>query len=199
MPPGVSRETADRLRAYVDLLLGWNRSINLVSARSAEEVWERHVIDSLQLLALLPPEPTPLLDIGSGAGFPGLVLALATRRETDLVESDKRKAGFLTDTAGRLGLVNVRVHAKRIEDAELPRARILTARALAPLPALLRYAHGLLSSDGVALFPKGRTAEAELASASRDWTMNVERFPSSTDPASTIFRVSGIRPIAPKD
>jgi 16S rRNA (guanine527-N7)-methyltransferase len=194
-PFGVSRETEERLRAYVDLLLRWNRRINLVSARSADDVWRRHVVDSLQLLPLLPADgAAPLLDIGSGAGFPGLVLAAATGRPTRLVEADKRKAAFLAEASARLGLAGVKVHAERIEDVELPGARLLTARALAPLPALLRHAHALLSPDGTALFPKGRSAEEELTAASRDWMMQVERFQSRTDPASTIFRISEIRP-----
>ncbi|MBD0274995.1 MAG: 16S rRNA (guanine(527)-N(7))-methyltransferase RsmG [Acetobacteraceae bacterium] len=194
-PFGVSRETEERLRAYVDLLLQWNRRINLVSARSAEDVWRRHVVDSLQLTPLLPGDgAAPLLDIGSGAGFPGLVLAATTGRPTRLVEADKRKAAFLVEASARLGLARVEVHAGRIEDAELPKARLLTARALAPLPALLRHAHVLLSPGGTALFPKGRTAEEELTAASRDWMMRVERFQSRTDPASTIFRISEIRP-----
>ncbi len=192
---GVSRETTEALDVFVALLLQWNRRINLVGdARSAEEVWRRHVGDSLQLLPLLPPEPTPLLDIGSGAGFPGLVLAAATGWETRLVESDKRKAAFLAHASARLGLTRVTVRAERIEDADLPKTRLLTARALAPLPALLRHAHALLALGGVALFPKGRAAEEELTSASRDWMMRAERFPSRTDPASTIFRISEIRP-----
>ena len=194
-PFGVSRETAEKLRAFVELLLRWNRRINLVSARSAEDVWRRHVLDSLQLLPLLPADgSTPLLDLGSGAGFPGLVLATAAEREVRLVEADKRKAAFLVEASGRLGLRNVEVRARRIEDAELPKVRLLTARALAPLPELLRHAHALLSPDGVALFPKGRTAEEELTDASRDWMMRVERFPSRTDSASTILRISEIRP-----
>ena len=145
------------------------------------------MLDSLQLVPLLPEEQTPILDLGSGAGFPGLVLAMATEREVGLVEADKRKAAFLSDAAGRLGLANVTVHAERIERVAIPRVRVVTARALAPLPALLRYAHGLLS-------PNGRTAEQELTNASRDWIMRAERFPSRTDPASTIFRISEIRP-----
>ncbi len=184
----------ERLRGFVDLLLRWNRRINLVSARSAEDIWRRHVLDSLQLFPLVPAGLTSLLDIGSGAGFPGLVLATAMGCRTHLVEADKRKAAFLVEASARLGLANVEVHAKRIEDAELPKARLLTARALAPLPELLRHAHALLSPDGVALFPKGRTAEEELTDASRDWMMRVERFPSRTDSASTILRISEIRP-----
>ncbi len=193
---GVSRETTDKLRAFVDLLLRWNRRINLVSARSADDIWERHVLDSLQLLPLLPPGSASLLDLGSGAGFPGLVLSVATGWDAGLVEADKRKAAFLADAAGRLGLAKVMVHAERIEELALPKARLLTARALAPLPELLRHAHALLAPDGTALFPKGRTAEEELEAASRDWTMKVERFTSRTDPASTIFRVSEVRPAA---
>ena len=179
----------------MDLLLRWNGRVNLVSARSADDVWQRHVMDSLQLLPLLPPAASrALLDIGSGAGFPGLVLATATGWETDLVEADKRKAAFLTEAAARLDLRGVKVHAARVERVRLAKAELLTARALARLPTLLRYAHGLLSPTGVALFPKGRTADEELTAASRGWNMRVERFQSRTDPASTIFRISEIRP-----
>lgn len=192
--PGVSRETEERLQSFVGLLLQWNGRINLVSARSAEDAWRRHVLDALQLLPLMPSNPAPLLDLGSGAGFPGLVLAAVSGEETHLVEADKRKAAFLSHAAGRLGLQNVWVHPRRIEDAVLPRCGLLTARALAPLPELLRYAYPLLSPGGVALFPKGRTAERELTNASRDWMMRAERFPSRTDPEATIFRLSEIRP-----
>lgn len=184
----------ERLELFVDLLLRWNRRLNLISARSVDDVWQRHVVDSLQLLPLMPPASDALLDVGSGGGFPGLVLAAATGWDTDLVEADKRKAAFLTEAAGRLGLARVKVHAARIEDATVPPAKLLTARALAPLPKLLRYAHAALSPGGTALFPKGRAAEEELTAASRDWNMRVERFPSRTDPASTIFRISEIRP-----
>jgi 16S rRNA (guanine(527)-N(7))-methyltransferase RsmG len=194
-PACVPRETAERLAAYVDLLRRWNRRINLVSARSVEEIWHRHVADSLQLLPLLPSGPPELLDIGSGAGFPGLVLAVATGWRVGLVEADRRKAAFLAHACGVLGLADVRVHATRVEDAPLPPTPLLTARALAPLPTLLRYAHALLSPGGVAVFPKGRTAEEELTKASRDWMMRVERFPSRTDPSATILRISEIRPV----
>ncbi|GAA0598768.1 16S rRNA (guanine(527)-N(7))-methyltransferase RsmG [Craurococcus roseus] len=170
--------------------------MNLVSTRSAEEVWQRHIVDSLQLLPLLPETASnALVDIGSGAGFPGMVLAVATGRGVDLVEADKRKAAFLVETAARLDLRGVRVHAKRIEDTKLPRTELLTARALAPLPVLLHHARALLAPGGTALFPKGRTAEEELTAASRDWIMRVERFQSRTDPASTILRISEIRPV----
>lgn len=176
------------------LLLKWNSRLNLVSARSADDIWRRHVEDSLQLLPLIPEGVNSFIDLGSGAGFPGVIVAMASGHGAYLVESDKRKAAFLTEAAARIALSNVRVYAKRIEDVALPKAKLLTARALAPLPTLLRYAHRLLAPDGAALFPKGRTVEEELTAASRDWMMRVERFPSRTDPDSTILRLSEIRP-----
>lgn len=190
----VPRETTERLQAFMDLLFKWNSRLNLVSARSADDIWRRHVEDSLQLLPLIPEGVNSFIDLGSGAGFPGVIVAMASGHGADLVESDKRKAAFLTEAAARLALSNVRVYAKRIEDVALPKAKLLTARALAPLPTLLRYAHRLLAPDGAALFPKGRTVEEELTAASRDWMMRVERFPSRTDPDSTILRLSEIRP-----
>lgn len=190
----VSRETTELLQAFVGLLMQWNRRINLVNVRSVEDLWQRHIADSVQLAGLLPPGPAPLLDLGSGAGFPGLVLAATTRRRTILVEADKRKAAFLTSAAAQLGLTEVEVHARRIEEVRLAPVPLLTARALARLPSLLRYAHRLLAPCGIAILPKGRAAEEELTDAARDWMMRVERFPSRTDSAATIFRISEIRP-----
>jgi 16S rRNA (guanine527-N7)-methyltransferase len=188
--PVVSRETAARLDAFAALLLQWNRRINLVSARDAAEVRTRHVEDSLQLLPLLPPGP--LLDIGSGGGFPGLVLAAAEPgRPVALVESDKRKAAFLATAAARLGLPKVTVHAARAEDVALSGFPALTARAFAPLGQILRFAARFLAPGGLAILPKGRTAEPELDAALADgWTLRVERFISRTDPHSTIFRIA---------
>jgi 16S rRNA (guanine(527)-N(7))-methyltransferase RsmG len=191
---GVSRETEEALRAFVALLLRWNARINLVAERDEAKVWQRHVLDSLQLLPLLPPGTGPMIDLGSGGGFPGIILATATGWPTHLVEADKRKAAFLQEAARHLCLSQVQVHAERIETAALPRAAVLTARALAPLPVLLGHAHRLLAPGGVALFPKGRGAEDELTAAARGWTMRAERFPSRTDPAATILRLSEIRP-----
>lgn len=198
--PGVSgwdvpRETELRLREYLTLLRRWNAKINLVGGQEESVLWQRHVLDSIQLAPLTRVAGSgPLLDLGSGAGFPGLVLALATGRETHLVEADRRKATFLREAAHSLGLVRTVVHPTRIEHAMVPPAAIVTARALAPLPVLLRHAHRVLAPDGLALFPKGRTAEDELTAALRDWTMSVERFPSRTEPAATILRLREIRP-----
>jgi 16S rRNA (guanine527-N7)-methyltransferase len=187
LPPA----TAERLEAFLDLLLRWNARINLVAERDPTRIRRRHIEDSLQLAPLLPDRGA-LVDLGSGAGFPGLVLALATDRETHLVESDRRKAAFLTEVAGQLGLRSVTVHATRIESLSLPPLAALTARALAPLSQLLPYAARFLAPGGVAILPKGRGVEAELTTALRDWTMRVERFESRTDPAATILRLSDI-------
>jgi 16S rRNA (guanine(527)-N(7))-methyltransferase RsmG len=193
---GVSRETEARLRDYLSLLLRWNTRINLIAKAEAEAAWARHVLDSAQLAPLLPDEPGPLVDLGSGAGFPGLVLALLSGRDTHLVESDRRKCAFLQEAARLLGLTGVTIHPSRIEAARLPLAAIVSARALAPLPALLGHTHRILAPGGIALFPKGRTATEELTAAAADWTMRIERFPSRTDPDSTILRLSEIRPVS---
>jgi 16S rRNA (guanine(527)-N(7))-methyltransferase RsmG len=189
----VSRETERRLRAYLDLLLAWNARINLIAPATEAMAWERHVLDSWQLLPLLPPRGV-LADLGSGGGLPGLVLAIGREEETHLVESDRRKAAFLREAARTLGLAHVRVQAARIEAARLPKVAVVTARALAPLDALLRQAHGIVAPAGVAVFPKGRGAEDELTAAAPHWFMRVERFASRTDADATIFRLSEIRP-----
>ncbi len=193
---GVSRETETRLRDYLSLLMRWNTRINLVARAEPELLWQRHILDSVQLLPLLPTGPGPLVDLGSGAGFPGLVLALLSDRETHLVEADRRKCAFLQEAARSLGVTCVTIHTTRIEAARPPPALALSARALAPLPILLGHARRLLAPEGIALFPKGRTATEELTAAAADWTMRTERFPSRTDPDSTILRLSEIRSVS---
>ncbi len=187
----------DRTERLLDLLLRWNQRINLVARADRDTLRERHVRDSAQLVELIPPGDGPAADLGSGAGFPGLVLACVTDRPWHLVEADRRKAAFLTAAAGELGLAHVRIHVMRIDQISLPPIALLTARALAPLPDLITHADRLLAPDGFALFPKGRNAEAELTAASADWHMTTERFASRTDSASTIFRISGIRRAGP--
>ncbi|WP_236037561.1 16S rRNA (guanine(527)-N(7))-methyltransferase RsmG [Belnapia arida] len=185
------------MQDYLALLLRWNTRINLVAKAEARTLWARHILDSAQLAPLIPETPGPLIDLGSGAGLPGLVLALLSGRETHLVESDRRKCAFLQEAARLLGLTKLTIHPTRIEEtASLPPAAILTARALAPLPILLTHAHRILAPDGVALFPKGRTATDELTAAALHWTMRTERFQSRTDPDSTILRLSEIRPVS---
>jgi 16S rRNA (guanine527-N7)-methyltransferase len=192
-----SPETAARLAAYRDLLLRWNTRINLISEETATDIDQRHITDCAQLQPLLPPAG-PIADIGSGAGLPGLVLAiLQPEREIHLVESDKRKAAFLVEASAQLKLPMVRVHACRAASAKLPPLFAITARALAPLATLLPYSAKFLASGGVAVFPKGKTAEKELTEAALDWHFTLERFPSATSPEATILRLSNIHRVQP--
>ncbi len=186
------------LDAYLELMIRWNSRINLVADAPTPVLRERHIRDCLQLAALVPPSGEPVADLGAGAGLPGLVLAIATGRPTHLVEADRRKAAFLTEAAARLDLKSVKVHPARIEDATLPPLALVTARALAPLDRLLPHAARLLAPGGVALFPKGRSAETELSLALKTWSCHVERFASHTDPEATIFRLSDIRRASPE-
>jgi 16S rRNA (guanine(527)-N(7))-methyltransferase RsmG len=187
-----------RLEDFLDLLLRWNERINLVAKAPPQVVRQRHVEDCLQLVPILPAGSGAVVDLGSGAGLPGLVLAIVTGRETHLVESDRRKSAFLVEATALLALPNVRVHPARIESVHLPPADVLTARALAPLSGLLPHAHRLLAPGGVAVFPKGRTVERELADAGKAWSFQVERFASHTDPEATILRLSDIRHAQPQ-
>ena len=187
---GVSRETLDRLRVYDALLLKWQRAINLIGPRTIEQRWTRHFLDSAQLLPL--GRPGSWLDLGSGAGFPGLVLAIMGAGETHLVESDLRKALFLREVARETGAA-VTVHQTRAEALLLPPVATITARALAPLVHLLPLAHRFAGPDTVCLFPKGQDVADELTEATRYWSMSLERLPSRTDPAGLILRISGLR------
>ncbi len=192
-----SPETTARLAAYRDLLLRWNTRINLISAETAAEIDQRHITDCAQLQPLLPQDG-PIADIGSGAGLPGLVLAIMQpEREIHLVESDKRKAAFLVEASAQLKLPMVRVHACRVEIAKLPPLSAITARALAPLATLLPYADKFLAPGGVAVFPKGKTAEKELTEAAQGWHFTCERFPSTTNPEATILRLSKTHRVQP--
>lgn len=191
----VSRETEDRLLCLADLVARWNSAINLVSSRSLEHIWHRHIIDSAQLWPLTAP---PLLwrDLGSGGGFPGLVIAiiaaeLSPETRIDLVESDQRKAAFLATASRELG-VSTTLHTDRIEALHAAPAPVISARALAPLRVLLGHAKRLRSSGGIALFPKGETVHKEIAEASRHWSFAHRLHPSRTDPRSAIVEVGAI-------
>src|SRR3954447_3134702 len=166
----VSRETLDRLAAYLDLLRRWQRTINLVGAGTLHNPWRRHILDSAQLVHLLPEGARRLVDLGSGAGLPGLVLAILGIPEVHLIESDRRKAAFLREAA-RATATPVTAHARRIEAAPPLAADVVTARALAPLPNLLPLAARFATPATRCLFLKGRQAETELTEAARGWTM----------------------------
>lgn len=187
----VSRETLDRLRIYISLLTRWSARINLVSQGDLEHVWTRHIRDSLQWLPYLR-QAARAVDLGSGAGFPGLILAMAGRARFMLIESDKRKAAFLREAVRETG-IDAEVHACRAQEAAVAPADVVTARALAPLDRLLPMAEPFLAPGGWCLFPKGRNVGAELTAACRQWDMDVEMAGSDVDPDSRLLIVHRMR------
>ncbi|MGF1444673.1 MAG: 16S rRNA (guanine(527)-N(7))-methyltransferase RsmG [Pikeienuella sp.] len=194
---GVSRETLARLTRYAALLEQWGRAINLVSRATLPDLWQRHIADSAQLMALAPACARSWLDLGAGAGLPGLVIAaLAAERGSPavtLVEADTRKAAFLV-TAAREMELSVEVVPRRIEALSLPEPPdILSARALAPLSDLCAMAERLAGPDTVCLFPKGVRADFELTEAGRHWHYHVTKIASRTDGKATILRLTQIR------
>lgn len=194
----VSRETEARLDRFVQLLLERQAVMNLMAPGSIPTLWTRHVADSLQLLPLIPEHARTFVDLGSGGGFPGLVLACALADRPDrmihLVEATQKKAAFLRDVAATLNLP-VTVHPERIEDFNRRKAvipDITTARALAPLPVLLGYVYPLLTKRGCALLAKGQDVEAELTQASKSWKITADLVPSKTSPEGRIVVVRGL-------
>lgn len=195
LPPafGIDTTIAERLAKFAAHVEKWQKAINLVGAKTLPQIWERHLLDSLQLVPLIPASANLLVDIGSGAGFPGLVLALFDRWDVHLVESDLRKSVFLRDSA-RLCGVPVTVHATRIESLDGPKADVITARALAPVADLLALTRELRRADTVLLFPKGRGAEAELTDAQKSWTLAVDRIPSITQADAVVLKIGEVSP-----
>ena len=195
--PPLPAETMARLEQFATLLRRWNRHINLVSPKDIDQLWPRHIADSLQLAGDLAPGAA-VTDLGSGGGFPGLVLAIATANPVTLVESDQRKASFLREAARATGAPAI-VVADRIEQAAIAPAPFVTARALAPLPLLLGWAHRLLAPGGVCLFLKGRSVDDELTRAAAEWHMTVSRRPSRTSPDGVILTLSELRRVRDPD
>jgi 16S rRNA (guanine527-N7)-methyltransferase len=188
---GVSRETIRRLSTHLEVLETWQRRINLVGARTLDDPWRRHVLDSAQLAPLLPDAAGAVVDIGSGAGFPGLVLAILGRGDVHLVESNARKAAFLREAA-RQTATPVTVHPRRIEDLTPFAAAAVTARACAPLAELLDLAAPFMDLGAVGLFLKGAAVDEELTAARERFNMAVERHPSRSDPAATILIIRNV-------
>lgn len=195
-PNDVSRETLAELDRFAALLLRWNSTVNLVARTDEPFLWVRHIADSLQLAPLMAPQPERAIDLGSGAGFPGLILALATGVPFDLIEADQRKAAFLREAA-RVTSAPVRIHPIRIEAAQLPPAPLITARAVAPLPKLLALAAPLLAPGGMCLFLKGANADAELTHAATQWQMQADGIPSRTAPGARILRITELSRVRP--
>lgn len=195
----VSRETFDRLVVFEAMFQKWNRSINLVAPSTLSQVWERHILDSAQL-ARIEPQATRWVDLGSGGGFPGLVMAflLAERdgASIDLVESNRKKASFLQSVVGQFNLP-ARVVARRIDDsyALVAAPQIVTARALASLSTLLDLSGPWLTTGTRGLFHKGRDYRAEVEESAHRWSFDLVEHPSMTDPHGVILELSDLRPV----
>ncbi len=192
---GVPDAGMERLRTHVAVLGRWRQKMNLVAGKSFDDVWRRHVLDSTQLAALIPPGAENIVDMGSGAGFPGLVLAAVIPARVTLIESNARKCAFLRQVAREMGVGAEIVHG-RIEDPAGPGvcgADVVTARALAPLDRLLALAGPLLrgggKGPGFCLFAKGRTRQEELTIAEKHWKLSVTPILSLSDPAGAILKV----------
>ncbi len=189
----VSRETADKLRAYADLLRKWQPRINLVGPATIPDLWRRHFLDSAQILPHLPSGP--VLDLGSGAGFPGLVLAILRGEGSapiHLAESDGRKGAFLREAA-RITGAPARILTSRIETLKPFEISAITARALAPVATLLTLAEPFLTQAPKCLFLKGEKLEDELTEAGKDWKMTIDRIPSVSDPNGFILSLKEVR------
>jgi len=194
---GVSRETLERVRSYLAVLDQWRERINLIGPGEGRHLWRRHVLDSLQLIEQISSEDLSVADLGSGAGFPGLVIACALAERpgasVTLVEKSPRKSEFLEAAIAAQGLP-ARVLNVRIEDPPRQKFDLVTARALAPLPKLLGYAHGWLKPSGKALLMKGRDVAAEVAEAREAWTFEMSDRASLSSPEGRVLGISSIAP-----
>jgi 16S rRNA (guanine527-N7)-methyltransferase len=193
----VSRETFDGLTAFEAMVRKWTPAINLISKSTVSQIWERHILDSAQLMPLCPEGALRWVDLGSGGGFPGVVVAILAKErkpemETVLVESDQRKAAFLRHVVQSLKLKSC-VRSGRIESLEPEAADVVSARALAPLGELLGLAARHLRPDGLAILPKGSRHADELVQAGKDWAFDAETLPSRSEAGAAILVIRKIK------
>ncbi len=187
-------DTLAKFDIYEQLLVKWQKAINLVGPSTLDDIGSRHIFDSAQMLRYIPNVDVKLVDIGSGAGFPGLVLAILGVADVHLVESDQRKATFLREVA-RATDTKVTVHDIRAEDTKIEKMDVMTARALAPLTDLLGHMHRMTTAghECYGLFSKGLQYHEEIETASKDWEFALEIFPSETDMAGKILRIRELK------
>jgi len=198
----VSRETSDNLQVYADLLVKWQKAKNLVSNSTLDDIWTRHFFDSAQLVphlcSVFGEKPLKMLDIGSGAGFPGLVLSVMGVGSAHMVESNGRKCIFMRQVARDTG-ADAKIHNERIESIEPFPVDIITSRACARVGQLLDWSRPFLETDAEqqpeVWLLKGASAEDELTEAQACWKMKIDRFKSQTDPSGVILRLSEIKPV----
>ena len=195
----VSRETQERLIAFSRALEKWSGRINLIARSTTADIWTRHILDAAQLIAFAPENPRIWCDLGSGGGLPGIVIACVLAQTTPdcevvLIESDARKAAFLTMVSRELS-IKTRVLTARIEVATPVGADVVSARALAPLPLLLSYVARHLGPGGVALLPKGRNHAQEVEAARHSWHFDLHAEPGRVDPDGAILVVRNLSPV----
>ena len=184
----VSRETLARLTTYVALLERWQNSVSMVGKGTLNDVWRRHILDSAQLYSLLPSPFGRVVDLGSGAGFPGMVLAIMGATDVELIEANTRKCGFLREVA-RVTNTQVIINNDRIEGVAPRIADVVTARALAPLPRLLGYAKTYVGPETICLFLKGRRLHQELTDARKTWKMGITTITSLSDAGGSVLHL----------
>ena len=191
-PYNVSRESFAKLQVYVDLLLAWQSRINLIGPSTLDSIWTRHILDSVQLLPLLPGKTPIIAELGSGAGFPGLVIALTGGLQAHLYESNGKKAAFLREAIRKTG-AHAQVHNVRLETlagaTNVPLVQCVLARALAPLPLLLDYAEPFLRTGSTGLFHKGQDVDLELTEATKYWRLTFSKHQSVCDSRGVILEV----------
>lgn len=197
----VSRETLDKLNLYEQLLLRWQKVVNLIGPATIDDIPERHFADSAQLLKYIPDMNVRLVDMGSGAGFPGLVLAIMGVREVHLVESDVRKATFLREVSRETGLCEVKsiapsviIHDIRVEDCNIKEIDLITARALAPLTDLLNHTKKLInqSDKPYFLFLKGEKYQEEIEKAQKRFNFDIQTHQSITDNSGKVLKINNL-------
>lgn len=196
----VSRETLAKLKTYEALVQKWNPSINLIAKSTIEDVWSRHIVDSLQITPLIPKNIKRIADFGSGGGFPGIVIAAFAQEylphvDVTLVESDKRKAVFLRTSVRELGL-NAKVIDQRVEEATPLNADFITARALSSLNSLFELAFPHSTPHTRFCFPKGRRFQEEIEEARQSWQFEIETHPSMTDNESRILEIWDLKRVS---
>jgi len=193
----LSDEILASLQNYVDLLIKWQKTINLIGAKTQDDIWHRHVYDSSQLWPLANPKASAWLDIGSGGGFPGIVIAIIAKHQNPhlrvtLVDSDKRKAAFLGHVTRVLGLDNTNILAKRIESLENIMADVVSARALAHVNKILELAHPFLKKGSEILLLKGENLQAELNDLSNDWQFDYKIYKSKTQKGASVLKITDL-------
>ncbi|MGE3624303.1 MAG: 16S rRNA (guanine(527)-N(7))-methyltransferase RsmG [Bdellovibrionales bacterium] len=189
----VSRETIGKLERYAKMLGEWNLKFNLIAESTFPHIWRRHFLDSAQFRKLIPPEAVTIADLGSGAGLPGLVLSIMGVSGLHLIESIGKKARFLQAVIDDLKLDATVLHM-RVESIHNMKFDVVTARALKPLPQLLKLANPLMHKDSLCVFLKGRQLKDELTEAGKYWKFNAETFQSLSDHSGSVLTIRNLKP-----